>query len=214
MQSRVSVVIEKVQVGCGAHAQIPGWWNTDLRDFDGVDQTMDAAQPWPWRDQLTHVYAEHFLEHLKLDQAIAFLIYAGTALRPGGRLRLSTPNLSWVVASHYDAGADVPPEQRLHETLRMNRAFHAWGHQFLWSEELLAGTLAALGFENVQTRGYGESDDPALRGIERHGKYSVEHGHPSVVIVEAVRGTAPIELDRGIAKWLVREYLVHLAGGY
>jgi predicted SAM-dependent methyltransferase len=206
--------IKKVHVGCGPHALLPGWWNTDLREFPAIDQAMDATEPWPWRGELTHVYAEHFLEHLKMEQAFAFLTHAGNALAPGGRLRLSTPNLSWVMATHYPTGPDVDVEARLNGTLVINRAFHGWGHRFLWSEELLTGLLASMGYEDVETFGYGESDDPVLQSIERHGRFSISDGHPSVIIVEAVRGAREIAPEQGIEAWIDDEFVSHVNAGH
>jgi predicted SAM-dependent methyltransferase len=204
--------ISKVHVGCGPKALLPGWWNTDLRPFDGIDEALDATQPWPW-DGLTHVYAEHFIEHLEIDQAFAFLTHAGNSLAPGGRIRLSTPNLAWVMLTHF-AQQPADFEQRLSDTLKTNRAFHGWGHRFLWSEEMLVALLTTMGYENVETFAYGESNDPELRGIERHGGYSVVEGQPSVIIVEAVRGAAPIGVPEGIAGWVDHEFLRHVRAGH
>ena len=59
----------KVHVGCGPKVHLNGWCNTDVRPFPGVDRVLDATEPWPF-DSLTHVYGEHFLEHLEIDKAI------------------------------------------------------------------------------------------------------------------------------------------------
>ena len=42
---------------------------------------------------------------------------------------------------------------------------------------------------------YGESEDPALRGLERHGGYQVVDGWPNVWIVEAVPTGRPPSTD-------------------
>src|SRR6201999_4605900 len=93
----------KVHVGCGPHALLQGWANTDLRAFKGVAHVMDATEPWPWTG-VTHVFGEHFIEHLEIDKAIDFLVHAGTSLGPGGRIRLSTPSLAWVIRPHFALG--------------------------------------------------------------------------------------------------------------
>jgi predicted SAM-dependent methyltransferase len=206
--------ITKVHIGCGPSARLEGWWNTDLRPFEGIDQALDAVKPWPWRNCLTHVYAEHFLEHLGIDQAIAFLTHAGDALREGGRLRLSTPNLTWVMATHYTLGSAVDHQTRRMQTLRINRAFHGWGHQFLWSEDMLVGLMASMGYQHVETFAYGESRDPALQAIERHGGYLIDNGLSNVIIVEAVRGSRPIALDEGMKALIDREFLSHVQAGH
>lgn len=206
------MTIRKVHVGCGPHALLDGWCNSDLRAFKGVDHVMDATQPWPFRD-LTHVFGEHFIEHLDVDKAIDFLVHAGGSLAPGGRIRLSTPNLAWVVRTHFSL-EPAGEEKRLKETLDLNRAFHGWGHRFLWSEEMLTGVMAMVGYEEVELFAYGDSHDPELVGLERHGGYSVVDGHPSVIVVEAVRGGQPIERNPHIDAWIEHEFLRHVRGGH
>jgi predicted SAM-dependent methyltransferase len=207
-----TATVAKVQVGCGPKALLEGWCNTDIRGFAGIDQVMDATEPWPFSG-LTHVFGEHFLEHLEIDKAVDFLVHAGNSLAPGGRIRLSTPNLAWVIRTHFDVGP-VGEEKRLADTLRTNRAFYGWGHRFLWTTEMLTGLLATLGYEEVEVYGYGESRDPEFVNLERHGGYSVVDGHPSVVIVEAVRGDAPIERSEPIDKWIDHEFMRHVRAGH
>ncbi len=197
--------IKRVQVGCGPHNIMEDWWNVDIRGFPGVDAVMDATKPWPYED-LEYVYGEHFLEHLTLDGAIAFLSHAGNSLRGGGILRLSTPNLEWVLRTHYpheEAGGD----ERVSGALRMNRAFHGWGHQFLYSEEMLAYVLEEMGFERISFFPYGESDTPTLKNIERHGKFAVHEGYPNVVIAEARKGERSIGPSRELSSRIKRNYL-------
>ena len=158
------------------------WWNVDIRSFKGVDEVADVTVPWPWND-LDYVYGEHFLEHLSPDQAVAFLRQARAGLRPGGRIRLSTPGLEWVWQTHFrpaGSAADV-----VADTYRANRAFHGWGHQFLYSRPFLEHLLTALGLTDIRFFPYGESDDPNLRGLELHGAPETVGGWPSVWNVEA-----------------------------
>ena len=205
--------VRKVHVGCGPHALLEGWCNSDVRAFAGVDHVMDATGPWPFRD-LTHVFGEHFIEHLEIDRAIDFLVHAGSSLAPGGRIRLSTPNLAWVMAAHVLHGDDIDVEQRLERTLALNRGFYGWGHRFLWTAEMLTGVMASLGYQQVELHEYGQSGDPELAGLERHGNYSVLDGLPSVIITEGVRGAAPIAHNPSIAAWIDHEFLRHVRSGH
>jgi hypothetical protein len=159
------------------------WWNVDIRQFTGIDEVADVTRPWPWHD-LDAVYGEHFLEHLSLDGAIRFLVEAGAALRVGGKIRLSTPGLEWVWQTHFQATAE--PEAVIEATYRANRAFYGWGHSFLWSRPMLEHVLHGAGFEELTFHDFGQSDDPAMRGLERHSNFEVVGGWPSVWIVEAV----------------------------
>jgi hypothetical protein len=163
------------------------WWNVDIRPFPGVDEIADLTTPWPWRD-LEYVYGEHFLEHLAPDDAMRFLSEAHAHLRPRGRVRFSTPGLEWVWQTHFGAGDT--DEAIVAETYRANRAFHGWGHQFLYSRPMLRRILRGAGFTDIEFFPFGESDDEHLRGLERHGTPESAAGWPSVWNVEAVRSEA------------------------
>lgn len=204
--------IKKVHVGCGPHAIMQDWWNIDIRKFPGIDEAVDATASWPYMD-LHFIYAEHFLEHIALDKALLFLIHAGNSLRKGGILRLSTPNLEWVIHTHFQTGP-VEQSKRLAETLRMNRAFHGWGHQFLYSAEMLAHILRALGYADVVHCEYGQSAHPELYNLERHGNYVFTGGFPSVVIFEAARGPSALKAPPELTEYLHHNFLRYVAAGH
>jgi predicted SAM-dependent methyltransferase len=181
--------LTRLQVGCGPTSLLEDWWNVDIRFFPGIDEVADATAPWPWAN-LDAVYGEHFLEHLPLEGALRFVHEAARSLRPGGVLRLATPSLEHVWLTHFSAAPDRPGETVVAETYRANRAFHGWGHQFLYSRPMLERLLTAAGFGELTFHAYGESELAALRGIERHGGWDVRDGWPSVWIVEGVAGAA------------------------
>lgn len=213
MRKRADLV-RRVQVGCGPKNIRAEWLNTDLRDFPGIDQVLDVTQPWPWRDQLDAVYGEHFLEHLTIEQASAFLRYAGEALRKGGLLRLSTPALEFVIETHYP----LPPTEGEADhaaTLRTNRAFYGWGHHFLYSRNFLSWTLVSHGYEEIEFCEYGESRHEILQGMEMHGGYRrTPMGFPTVWIVEARRGEQPIEPMDVWTERIDTEFSKHVRSGH
>jgi hypothetical protein len=176
--------IARLHVGCGPKNLMADWWNVDIRSFKGIDEVVDVTAPWPWQN-LDYVYGEHFLEHLGLDDAVAFLGQARLRLRPGGRIRLSTPGLEWVWQTHFKADQDA--SNVVTDTYRANRAFHGWGHEFLYSRPFLEHLLGAMGLTDVRFFAYGESDDPNLRNLEMHGTYVITDGWPNVWNVEATR---------------------------
>lgn len=204
-----------VQVGCGPEHLREGWLNVDIRGFKGVDRVMNVAEPWPadWAGRVQYVYGEHFLEHLFIRDAIAFLREAGKALCPGGKLRLSTPALEWVMSNHFDPTIE-DPTRMVEQTLRINRAFHGWGHQFLWSKAMLARTLEAAGFSRVTFYAYGESDDSNLRNLELHGGYSVFRGFPSVWIVEGTWEGGDRAVDEEHLARIHTEFTRHVEAGH
>ncbi|NEP88195.1 MAG: hypothetical protein F6K18_15910 [Okeania sp. SIO2C2] len=205
--------IKKVQVGCGPHNIMADWWNVDIRPFPGIDQVMDVTKPWPFNG-LEYVYGEHFLEHLSLEGAIAFLNNVWKSLKPGGVIRLSTPSLEWVLSTHFNL-SETNPQKRIDSTFSMNRAFHGWGHQFLYSKDFLQSLLNNLGWQKVIFCEYGKSEHSSLKSIERHGKYRVDNGYPNIWIVEGTRGEGRSESSiLSYQKLLDKSYVSYVRSGH
>jgi predicted SAM-dependent methyltransferase len=179
----------RLHIGCGQEA-IAGWINIDSHALPGVDRVLDVRKGLPFRN-VSAIYAEHFLEHLGLDDGLGFLKECRRVLAPSGVLRLSTPNLDWVYATHYRL-PQVSAEETLHDCLQLNRAFHGWGHQFLYNRATLLSVLKAAGFATVRFQRYGQSDVAELSGIERHETWVDTPELPHVLIAEA-SGQAPEE---------------------
>jgi predicted SAM-dependent methyltransferase len=172
----------RLHIGCGQEA-IAGWTNVDNHALPGVDRVLDVRKGLPFRS-VSAIYAEHFLEHLGLDEGLGFLKECRRVLAPSGVLRLSTPNLDWVYATHYRT-SQVSAEETLHDCLQLNRAFHGWGHQFLYNRATLSAVLKAAGFATVRFQRYGQSDVAELSGIERHQTWVDTPELPHVLIAEA-----------------------------
>jgi len=174
----------RLHVGCGAQP-IEGWCNIDIQPLEGVDLVMDVTQDFQFTG-VKLIFCEHFIEHLPLDDAIRFLYRCHAALRARGTLRITTPNLDWVLQSHYDPQQTAGP-QRLESALALNRAFHGWGHQFIYNAEVLTHLLGAAGFEPVYPCEYGTSPKRQLCGLERHRRYDPVEGLSDVLVYEAVK---------------------------
>lgn len=172
----------RLHIGAGQES-IPGWINIDNQGHAGVDRVLDVRRGLPFSD-VASIYAEHFLEHLTLDEGLAFLKECRRVLAGDGILRLSTPNLDWVMLTHY-RGPSVPEADAQVDCFRLNRAFHAWGHQFLYNRATLSAAVRSAGFASTTFRGYGESDRPELSGLERHQTWEDTPELPHVLIIEA-----------------------------
>jgi predicted SAM-dependent methyltransferase len=172
----------RLHIGCGQQA-IPGWINIDNQPLPGVDRVLDVRQGLPFRGAAA-IYAEHFLEHLTLDDGLIFLKECRRALAPSGVLRLSTPNLDWVYATHYRLGT-ATGEESVRDCLWLNRAFHGWGHRFLYNRTMLEAALKSCGYATIRFHRYGQSDRPELAGIEKHETWQDTPEMPHVLVVEA-----------------------------
>jgi predicted SAM-dependent methyltransferase len=179
---------ERLHIGCG-NSPIPGWVNVDQFPLPGVDRVLDVGEGLPFRD-VSFLYAEHFLEHLALQEALAFLRGCRRVLSAAGVLRVSTPNLDWVMLTHYRVGEWATAAEAVEDCLKANRAFHGWGHQFLYNRQTMALALTTAGFAEVTFHRYGQSDRPELAGLERHEPSSDHPELPHVIIAQAT-GIAP-----------------------
>jgi predicted SAM-dependent methyltransferase len=182
----------RLHVGSGSES-LPGWVNIDSRALPGVDRVLDVRRGLPFRD-VASIYAEHFLEHLSLDEGLAFLAECRRALADAGVLRLSTPNLDWVYATHYRPQSWAGEVDALRDCMQMNRAFRGWGHQFLYNRQTLTAALKAAGLANLVFCRYGASERPELAGLERHETWQDSLELPHVLIVEASGRAAPVAL--------------------
>jgi predicted SAM-dependent methyltransferase len=168
---------DRLHIGSGPQI-LPGWVNIDNVRYPGVDRVLDVTRGLPFRD-VRFIFAEHFIEHLDLHAAMYLLRECRRVLRDDGVLRLSTPNLDWVWASHYGVPGSIE------QGFRLNRAFRAWGHQFLYNEAALTAILHDAGFANVVRRDYRASEHPELQDLERHGRSEDFEGLADILIVEA-----------------------------
>jgi predicted SAM-dependent methyltransferase len=179
---------DRLHVGCGK-VVLPDWINVDLERGPGVDYVSDIRSGLPLRE-LAYVYAEHFLEHLTESEGAKFLRDSRHALRKGGVLRVSTPNLDWVMVTHY-SGNERDPVRKRRQCRAINRAFYGWDHRFLYNDAMLEQSLRTAGFGEVTFHAYGESGDPELRDLEKHEKYP-DFGSLQHVLIAEARGFAPV----------------------
>jgi predicted SAM-dependent methyltransferase len=201
--------IRRLQVGCGPHNILPDWWNVDIRAFPGIDEVMDVTKPWRWSAKLEYVFGEHFLEHLDVRDGLKFLHFAGLALEVGGRIRLSTPSLEHVLSTHFIL---ANTQRDLGQTFAINRAFHGWGHRFLYSKEMLEQCVRSAGFDDVSFHRFGESPTSALCNLERHNGDG--GGARGIWIVEAARSSNPIDLPLDLMKRAEAEFGRYVDSGH
>jgi predicted SAM-dependent methyltransferase len=175
--------VPKLQIGTGPIPR-PDWLNSDLDPAQRGTIFLDASRPLPFADEtFEYIYAEHMIEHVPYDAACSMLGECLRVLRPGGRIRIATPDLERLVRVYEDR-RDLASDQaayvdwiarryissdRALPVFVLNNAFRAWGHQFLFDEETLRSTLCSAGFTEVRRCEVAESDDAQLRDLEAHG---------------------------------------------
>ncbi|MCP9489424.1 MAG: methyltransferase domain-containing protein [Solirubrobacteraceae bacterium MAG38_C4-C5] len=151
-------------------------------DLIAGETYLDLERPLPFAARtFAFAFGEHVLEHLAERTATVLLCELRRVLRPGGVLRLTTPDLRKIVALYEDRNPVVAladyarfldeqtakPHERPCQVL--NDYMRLWGHLWIYDEEDLNARLYAAGFERVTRHETGHSDHPSLRHLERHG---------------------------------------------
>jgi predicted SAM-dependent methyltransferase len=168
----------RLHLGAGG-TSLDGWLNTDLIAGDAY---LDLGRRLPFPDaSFAYAFGEHVLEHLSESQGRRLLEGLFRVVRPGGVVRMTTPDLRKIIALYEDSNPEISRAdyaeflERLtqHEQRRpaqlLNTYLRSWGHRFVYDEEELTAKLEEAGFSDVRRCEPGESTHAALRGLERHG---------------------------------------------
>jgi predicted SAM-dependent methyltransferase/acetyltransferase-like isoleucine patch superfamily enzyme len=173
----------RLNVGCG-QVLFKGWRNVDLEPPADVIHDITRGLPWP-DGTVDCIYAEHFLEHLPVEDGLAFLRECRRALQPGGIVRIAVPDLANIIDPPGGEWREQEwlkqPEYGFIQTRAemLNVSFHWWGHQYLYDREELLRRFHEAGFATARLCTWGESDYEPLRNRETRPD--------TLLIVEGVR---------------------------
>lgn len=161
-----------LHLGCEDH-RIEGWINVDIVRTGAVDVQADLSRPLPFPDgAMDFIHSEDLLEHLEPDAGRTLLVECFRVLRPGGVMRLLTPDLEHLVTDVYlyprarhlawsDAYLGAPtPCEALNAHCRMGGE-----HRFIYDFGHLARALESIGFR-VRRTAWNRSRHPCLRYLD------------------------------------------------
>src|SRR5450756_1147814 len=150
-----------LQIGTGRNPLV-GWINSDVAPQNPTSVFLDAKQPMPISSAtVDSIFSEHMLEHLTLEEGKGFLAECRRVLRPGGIIRVSTPNLSQIVSLWFDSGEGIDqyldwaimwnrlPSHENRRCIVINNFMRAWGHKFIYDKPTLLFVLGTSGFRNI-----------------------------------------------------------------
>ena len=171
----------KIQIGAGP-SNAAGWLNTDIEPTPG-QAYLDATKPMPFPDgSVYYIFGEHVIEHVDIDDAIAFFKEAHRVLAPGGKIRMVTPNLSQFITLFNEQDPEHSPKtsqfvaRKLASTswektidpacLILNNEMHAFGHMFLYTPAMLKESYRRAGFSDIRQYFAGETSDQTFTTVE------------------------------------------------
>lgn len=188
-----------------------------LRDFpqiivvgEGLKYLVCEAPPLPFEDgAIGQVFTEHLVEHLTPRTALVLCSEFRRVLRPGGVLRMSTPDLALFAKLYQRArtGEDDGERARMLQEIAkvdpgvqdyvisdsrrwapsaaflLNHIFRLWGHEWIYDADELTTLLTCAGFDRAQisVRGFREGACPDL------ARQDLAYHQAESLYVEAVR---------------------------
>jgi len=191
---------KKLHLGCGNNI-LPGWLNTDRKISDQVAY-VDLTERFPLEnDTFDYVFNEHAIEHIPYPQGVGMLREALRVLRPGGRIRVVTPDFAFLNAlyspeksalqkayiawtNEQSLGGSAPPYAEMHV---INNFVRNWGHQFIYDRKSLTHALETAGFTAITKYELNESDDPVCRGLENESRMPPGFLRLESIVLEAAK---------------------------
>jgi len=175
--------IRKLQIGSGRNV-LKGWLNTDLNPTKEI-VLLDATKKLPFDDcTFDYVFMEHFIEHLEYQDGIGVVRECYRVLKPGGKLRISTPDLRFLIGLYTENKSELQeryvvwavdsflPDIGIYQDIFViNNFFRAWGHKLIYDYKTLKSVLEKCGFIDITHYDLGESDDRNLQNVEFHGHH-------------------------------------------
>lgn len=188
----------QLHIGCAGHL-LPGWLNTDHYPAVPGVVHLDATRPFPFpAATFTHIYSEHMIEHITFAAATGMLAECRRVLRPGGVLRIATPDLQFLLG--LCSGTLTGAQQRhvawaarefalpaASGVFVFDRYCRGFGHRFLYDEPTLRAALEQAGFTGAARVACGESAHEVLRGLEHTARLPEGFLQLETLVLEAQR---------------------------
>ena len=169
----------KLHIGCGDN-ELPGWLNTELCPR-GEQIFLDATKPFPFADNIfACIYSEHMIEHIGLPEAGRMLSECCRVMKPGGVIRIVTPNLEFLTTLLESPASPALRDYVAYSidvyriqvtgpegTAVFNNFMRAWGHQYIHTAASLSAVMTRAGLEQIQRVALNESVHAGLSGLAK-----------------------------------------------
>jgi predicted SAM-dependent methyltransferase len=183
---------DRLNVGCGEYPQsgVADWLNIGLFSLKRVPYGMvkhegsrailhfDMTRSIPMFDNtVQYIYSSHFIEHLTLDQGLAFVKECYRVMKPGASIRLTCPDLEiWACKyaendtaffERFYAIFPSYPDLRTKGQIMVGQ-IHGWGHRWLYDFDSLRDLLERAGYVEVVKCQHHRSALPDIEELEPH----------------------------------------------
>ena len=200
----------KLQLGCGRN-WLEGWLNSDYfpRTSDILQLDVTIALPFE-NDTFDYIFSEHVIEHISYPEGAYMLKECFRVLKPGGVLRVGTPDLAFLVNLYREDEAASQSRTQIEQefleyflaneikdretnapvdfdTYLINKFVRAWGHEFIYDEKSLRHMMKTLGFVDITRCEVMESEHQALCGLENIDRKPPGHIALETIVMESTK---------------------------
>ena len=200
----------KLQLGCGRN-WLEGWLNSDYfpRTSDILQLDVTVALPFE-NDTFDNIFSEHVIEHISYPEGAYMLEECFRVLKPGGVLRVGTPDLAFLVNLYREDEAASQSRTQIEQefleyflaneikdretnapvdfdTYLINKFVRAWGHEFIYDEKSLRHMMKTLGFVDITRCEVMESGHQALCGLENIDRKPPGHIALETIVMESTK---------------------------
>ena len=202
----------KLQLGCGRN-WLEGWLNSDSSPRTSDILQLDVTIALPFEDDtFDYIFSEHVIEHISYPEGAYMLEECFRVLKPGGVLRVGTPDLAFLVNLYREDEAASQSRTQIEQefleyflaneikdretnapvdfdTYLINKFVRAWGHEFIYDEKSLRHMMTTLGFAGITRCEVMESEHQALSDLENIDRKPPGHIALETIVMEATKPT-------------------------
>jgi predicted SAM-dependent methyltransferase len=199
--------VRKLHLGCGGN-YMETWLNCDLIPDNDNIVLLDAGKVFPLPSlSFDYIFSEHLFEHLTFVQQLNFLKESFRILKPGGKIRIATPDFDFLAQLTENKKSEFQNEYlkwnfqtflkyipaQLMDSANINvyvinNYFRDWGHQLIHNKSSIKNLIEYCGFCQLFFESVGQSSDPVLANLEKHGAMITEpYNKYETMVVEAIK---------------------------
>jgi SAM-dependent methyltransferase len=189
----------RLNLGCG-HNVLPGWLNVDLEGGRHGKTFMNALRPFPIPDAaLDAILCEHLIEHVPAEGGLFLLEEAFRVLKPGGVIRVITPDLAGLARMcvngpsdgerrYLDFVAQLHKRASITPSDALNYIFYEYGHRHIYTAASLRAAMTSAGFTAFAESRAGFPQNAIFVGAEGHPNFlGAENDAVEAFALEAVK---------------------------